>query len=463
MIDDTIKQEQEQHRDTPGELTLEQALKLAIELHRTGDFDAADELYERILEIVPEQPDALHYSGVLALCRGDVAKALELVPRSVVLGPENADRYSNLGNVLVAAGRLAEASAAYRKAVALAPEHFNAHMNLGVMLGAQGRYQEAAQAHQRAIELNPASAEAYHNFGNMRRREGKLREAILYYTRSFTLDPQNRENLKSLALAYTTLGELDEAAAIYRRALESEPDDPEATHLLTACLGRDVPARASDGYIEKIFDAFAGRFDRKLQQLEYCAPQLVADALAKAVDAPRRSLTVLDAGCGTGLCGPLLAPYSARLLGVDLSAGMLEEARKRAVYGELVKEELTSFMANRAVEFDVIVAADTLCYFGALEAVLEAACGALRRGGVLVFTVEEAPRADAGYLLFPHGRYGHTEAYVERTLRECGFGHVMIDRAVLRFEDGAPVDGLVVTAAQPHEAARSAFAQQQTR
>ena len=36
---------------------------------------------------------------------------------------------------------------------------------------------------------------------------------------------------------------------------------------------------------------------------------------------------ILDAGCGTGLCGPLLRPLAARLVGVDLSEKMVELAR----------------------------------------------------------------------------------------------------------------------------------------
>ncbi|MEN3351878.1 MAG: hypothetical protein V7640_36, partial [Betaproteobacteria bacterium] len=389
--------------------------------------------------------------------------AVELVTRSVALGSENADRYSNLGNVLLTVGRVEEALAAYRKAIALAPEHANAYMNLGVILGAQKRYEEAAQAHRRAIELNPASADVCRNFGNMLLRQGRLRDAIPYYCRSFTLEPQNRSTRTSLAFAYIALGELEKAVEIYQRSLDEEPDDPEAVHLLAACLGRDVPARASDAYIEKTFDAFAGRFDDKLHQLEYRAPQLVVDALAKAVGSPHKALCMLDAGCGTGLCGPLLAPYSSRLTGVDLSAGMLGEAGKRAVYDALVKEELTAFIARHAEAFDAIISADTLIYFGALEAVIQAAFAALRPAGVLIFTVEEAVRADCGYLLSPQGRYGHTASYVECTLRKYGFAHVELERGVLRFELGAAVNGLVVTAAKPHEAARSASAQEQSR
>ena len=92
-------------------------------------------------------------------------------------------------------------------------------------------------------------------------------------------------------------------------------------------------------------------------------------------------LDVLDAGCGTGLCGPLLAPYARRLVGVDLSERMLDQARARDVYDELVKGELTEYLAASAGTFDAIVSADTLVYFGPLEAVAEAAERALRPGG----------------------------------------------------------------------------------
>src|SRR4029077_16423873 len=107
------------------------------------------------------------------------------------------------------------------------------------------------------------------------------------------------------------------------------------------------------------------------------------------------ALDVLDAGCGTGLCGLLVAPYARQLVGVDLSEGMLDHARKKNVYDELVRGELTAYLQNRHDAFDLIVTADTLVYFGALEDVAVAAAGALRSGGRVVFTVEEATDDDA--------------------------------------------------------------------
>jgi predicted TPR repeat methyltransferase len=217
--------------------------------------------------------------------------------------------------------------------------------------------------------------------------------------------------------------------------------------MLAACSGRDVPARASDAFIEKTFDGFAASFDSKLAKLHYRAPQLVAATLEQSGGEPSKSLDILDAGCGTGLCGPLVAPFARRLVGVDLSARMLAQAETRKTYNELVKGELTAFLTDHPDAFDVIVSADTLVYFGPLEAVAAAAASTLRTHGQLIFTVEEWVNAapDTTYTINPHGRYSHARGYIERVLTAAGL-RPEIRPAELRLEAGDPVAGLVVRA-----------------
>ena len=159
---------------------------------------------------------------------------------------------------------------------------------------------------------------------------------------------------------------------------------------------------------------------------------------------------MLDAGCGTGLCGPLIEPYARRLVGVDLSARMLDQARARNVYDEVVKGELTAFLRDFHAAYDVIVSADTLCYFGPLDEVAAAAAEVLRPGGSLVFTVEEMidGGSDAGYALSLHGRDEHARRYVERVLADANL-RSDITLAELRLEAGDPVAGLVVRATRP--------------
>jgi predicted TPR repeat methyltransferase len=211
-----------------------------------------------------------------------------------------------------------------------------------------------------------------------------------------------------------------------------------------------VPARASNAFVEATFDSFASSFDAKLSKLLYRAPALVAAMLEEPGVEPTRSLDVLDAGCGTGLCGPLVAPYARRLVGVDLSAKMIAHAQERKVYDSLVKGELTTYLLSVPAAYDVIVSADTLVYFGPLEDVVAAAAGALRTGGRLVFTVEELTGAASGpgYTISPHGRYSHTRDYVERVLAAVDLQAEIVG-AELRLEAGTPVAGLVVKATKP--------------
>jgi predicted TPR repeat methyltransferase len=388
----------------------------------------------------------LHFSGVLAHQRGRSEVAVALIERSLELEPERADWHSNLGIVHQDRLRLDDAAAAFRRAIALDPSHANAQSNLGVVLRARGEPDEAEAAYRAAIRIDPEHSDAYHNLGVLLNAQKRPREAALCFSKVITLRPKDPEARRLLALAHCTLGEVDQAVAIFEEWLEDDPDNPIARHMLAACSGREVPPRASDAFIETTFDSFAASFDSKLAKLSYRAPALVVEMLKRSGEAPSKSLDILDAGCGTGLCGPLVAPYARRLVGVDLSERMLALAREKDVYDELLKRELTAYLSGCKETFDAILSADTLVYFGALEAVVAAADGALRPGGRLVFTVEElAEEHDAGYSLGTSGRYCHAREHIRAACSETAL-HEEIVPAELRFEAGEPVAGLVVLA-----------------
>ena len=217
--------------------------------------------------------------------------------------------------------------------------------------------------------------------------------------------------------------------------------------MLAACTGRDVPERASNGFVEATFDSFAASFEAKLAILSYRAPALVAAMLEDCGLQASHRLDVLDAGCGTGLCGALVAPFARRLVGVDISDGMLTHARDKNVYHALVKAELSEYLRDSREAFDLIVSADTLVYFGDLEGIIAAFAGALRPDGLFVFTLEHmvGDITDVDYRLELHGRYSHARAYVERLLTFSGLQSKIL-QAVLRMEAGAPVPGLVIRA-----------------
>ena len=278
-----------------------------------------------------------------------------------------------------------------------------------------------------------------------------MHEAVVCFCKVITFRPKHPEARRLLALAHCTLGEVDKAVEVFEEWLKEEPDHPiAAAHAGGVLRSR----RAGTG---------VGRVRR--EDLRQLRRQLRRQARQAAV--PRPGAGRGDAG-GLGRRGVeeprrarcrmrhrACADRSSRRMRAGWWASTCPRAcwlrpQARNVYDELFKAELTAYLRDNPGAFDVIVSADTLVYFGPLEAVAAAAAAALRPGGRLIFTVEELTDAgsDAGYALSLHGRYCHTRQYLERVLADANLRPEIVP-AELRLEAGDPVAGLVVRATKP--------------
>ena len=391
--------------------SIDEVLRGAVADYVAGRLTAAEVGYRRVLRKRPTDHLALYGLGLLSFHAGAKEQSVDYLLRSLVSKPDNGLAYHLLGTLYLERGRLADAKIALTRATQLTPEICEAWCNLAICLTREGD-QEAAEAQlRRALLCPPPNSKAY---------EGLLQ--LLCYQ-----------------------GRLQEAAPLVFDWLARDPTHPIARHMASAFAATDAPSRASDAYLQRVFDAFAEDFDSALKKLNYQGPQLVATALRTA--APGRDFpAVLDAGCGTGLCGPLVRELCHRLVGVDLSPGMLERAKQRSCYDELVTAELSAFMRSRPQAFDAIVCADTLIYFGELAEPLAAAHDTLRSGGLLVFTAEALESDSADHRLTVTGRYSHREAYLRRVVRENGLELASIERPTLRQERGVGVEGYLVVA-----------------
>ncbi|MDR7038240.1 MULTISPECIES: tetratricopeptide repeat protein [Methylobacterium] len=424
-------------------LSLAEALDIALRAHQAGDGAVAETVYRRILDVAPESADALHYLAILLHQTGRSVEAIRLMERAIEIEPDEAGLHNNLGNILFELDQPEIALKVYERVLLLEPGHTNARNNLGVTLRVLRRPDEAEAVYREAIALDPEHREAWDNLGRLLASRGRIQEAIGCHAKALELEPNNAGSRRFIVAAYTAAGVYDRALEILQAWRRDEPDNPSVHHLIASISGVGVPERASDRYVEALFDGFANSFDHKLARLDYRAPELCAASVAEAYPRPAADLAVLDAGCGTGLCGPLLRPYARDLGGVDLSGKMLEKAAARGLYDALERAELTAYLAARPGAYDLVLSADTLCYFGALDAVLAAARTALRPGGRFVFSVEALEEAE-GTRLNAHGRYSHAKSHVEAAAGAAGFSIEAIDRVVLRLERAEPVTGYVV-------------------
>lgn len=428
-------------------------LQEAIRAHRSGHLDLAEPLYRKALQMHAGQPDALHFLGVLCHQRGRSDEGIELIRAALQVMPQHADAHNNLGNIHKECGDLTEAEACYRRALARIPHHHDALSNLALVLEVQGRSEEAFGVYTELLAQSPPPQLSRANYlmgvylTNHASKLEDVEQAVVCFKNAFKHDNRNLRALEVLGVALYMLGRRDEAIAVYHDWLTFEPDNPVPRHMLASCGGEVAPARADDAYVRKVFDSFADSFDQQLlNNLNYRAPQILVDALTRVLGSPSGALDVLDAGCGTGLCGPLIKPYARQLSGVDLSGGMVEKARARGGYDQLVVAELTTYLVSHPATWDLVLSADTLVYFGDLSEVLSAAHSALRSGGWVAFSLEALEGEDDRAELSPSGRYRHTHRYVERVLDATGFIDVTIAPESLRKEMGAQVAGWVVLA-----------------
>lgn len=427
-------------------MDLDERIRAAIALHRTGDIDAAEAAYRAILAETPEQPDALHFLGLVMHDRRQPEAAIAMIRRSLAACPTNAAALNNLGNVLKTLERHTEAAEAYMGAVKLDPGHADSWSNLGLLLRRARRMDKAAEVFMQAVRVAPAHAEAWHNLGITLLMAGHMEEAADAFETCIGLGQRRWSNPVWYATALASLGRHQRAATTLERHLALHPDDPLALHQLAALRG-EPPERAPDDYVRRHFDDFADAFDEVLACLDYRAPALVADAVASRAGGSVFA-DVVDLGCGTGLCGPLVRRQCGRLTGVDLSPRMLAEARRRAVYDHLVEGELVAFLREMPpVRFDLALCVDTLCYFGALEAVMAALGPALKPGGALIGTVErlDGGGESVGFRIGPSGRYAHAPAYLRATAEAAGLALVGAEPVVLRQELDRDVGGLLFT------------------
>jgi predicted TPR repeat methyltransferase len=392
--------------------SLDEVLREAMIAHRAGRLAAAEMGYRRVLKQRPDDAKALHFLGLLVFHEGDALGGIAHVSRSLENEPDNARAWNALGGMLIAVERHGEAARAYR----------------------------------RATEVAPSLAEGWYNLAICERDAGELEQAEAHLRTAVACERNYSRAHEALAMLLYQLGHIDEAAAAYAQWASLDPANAKARHMAAATSGENVPTRASDEYVRELFDNAAADFEANLAQLEYRAHHNVVTALVERVGATPLP-SVLDAGCGTGICGPLLRPHCKHLVGVDLSPKMLELARARHCYDELTAAELTVFMSAHPEAFDAVVAADTLVYFGALHEVLTAAHRTLRAQGWLVFTLEAlSGHSAADHQLQVHGRYAHGESYVRTSLATAGFETEALTYETLRQEREHDVRGLCVVA-----------------
>ena len=110
---------------------------------------------------------------------------------------------------------------------------------------------------------------------------------------------------------------------------------------LEGFVARLTALRGGSGCSLDVYEDWAPTYEKNLQQdYGYIAPRLAAAVFARYCE--DKTTRILDLGCGTGLVGEELAAHGySKLDGLDISPGMLDVARRKQIYDDLIVADMT--------------------------------------------------------------------------------------------------------------------------
>ncbi|MFS8823059.1 tetratricopeptide repeat protein [Synechococcus sp. W60.2] len=213
----------------PGQVTpdaLIATLEAATRHHQAGDLQQAEAAYRQVLALQPDQPEALHFLGILCYQTGRLEEAAAHMTKATQLRPEQAAFHSNLGAVYQALGKLEAAIGCYSQAVALQPDHLQALFNLGLCHFQLGQYDQAEEYYRRALALQPQDAQILTELAQIYRQKGWPATAIDHLEQALALEftPERAQELAELC---REAGQLERSVELYRQLLEQDPQRPE--------------------------------------------------------------------------------------------------------------------------------------------------------------------------------------------------------------------------------------------
>jgi len=278
---------------------------------------------------------------------------------------------------------------------------------------------------------------------------GDLEAALDLLGQSVELAPGFASAWFTMGEIHEKLGQREQAVAAYEEARKADPEDRHGALPRLMRLGAAEISALPPAYVRSLFDQYAPRFDSSLVgDLGYCGPALLFKAvLAARSQAGRPALfrRAIDLGCGTGLAASAFAGQVDEFIGIDLSPGMIKQARTTGLYAELEVADMVEGLKRQAeASADLVLAADAMVYLDDLGPVLRETSRVLRPGGLLVFTLET--HEEDGIVIGQGLRYAHGLAYVRSCLAAAEFPLCQIEPSSTRHENGMPVPSLVVVA-----------------
>jgi protein O-GlcNAc transferase len=216
----------------------EPMLRLAENLRAAGETIEAAEVYQHVLELNPDRPEALIALGGLLLMRGETEKSRDVLLRACGVVPGNAEAWNTLGLAfqLLQAPHLA--LGAFVTAQRLQPDHLEYVLNCTNIACVTDTGEAELDRLMQAGEQNPLNPVIRLGIGMLLDRLGRRPEAIDALEAVTELCPDELVPLKMLGSVLARSSRTRQAEETFRRIRALDPDNPQVCNDHAAILMR---------------------------------------------------------------------------------------------------------------------------------------------------------------------------------------------------------------------------------
>ncbi|NOU01580.1 MAG: tetratricopeptide repeat protein [Gallionella sp.] len=309
---------------------------------------------------------------------------------------------------------------------------------LGSALHQQGKLDEALTCLEKCVELEPNFPPAYLILSKIYRHQNRPNFAAASLILFLDYEPNSIGVLFDLGNLFAAYQDYDNAIIYFKRILEVDPSNGSARHAIAALSG-ETTAAAPPEHVQQLFDDLAASFESHLGELGYNAPEKLKSMLVSLVGNVGHFKNTIDLGCGTGLSGLQFKTMSTHLTGLDLSQKMVDLAREKNIYDQLLCSDICPFFEKSNKQYELILATDVFVYIGDLTKVFNAISAHSTPGAYFLFTTELSTENE--YTLRPTGRYAHSHNHIAALAKEHGFSIAASQLENLRTEGLSQIQG----------------------
>ncbi len=391
---------------------LEAQFNLALLFFAQKKNSAAITQFNKVLSLYPNTIQAHWQLANIYWQDNDLEKVEYHYQKIFKLAAPSSELLNNFAVLMLQKNQIDTAIDYFQQALSIDPKHKTARSNLAASLLQKNQIQAAIWHYSLYLNLEPLDKEALFNRAHGFMLTGQLHEALEDLKKILSLDNQQIDTHCNLAAIYLKLNNKTAALAHYQIILTLKADHSIASYMTSALTQQSIPDSAPIEYVKNLFDHYAFQFDIHLRDiLSYKTPQLLREQLSPYLE--NKKYKLLDLGCGTGLSGICFTDIAEKLIGVDISANMLSQAKQKACYDVLIEKEIVNALDDLETDFDLILCIDTLVYFGNLDELFAKISLHLQRDSLLACSIELADKTMPCYTLQTTGRYQHSAVYIE--------------------------------------------------